>query len=107
MNRTAGMLLSALLPINGLHAQEAGDLRAGLSLAREVCSSCHAVLAGEAGSPDREAPTFEQISRVPGMTAMALRVALQTSHATMPNIMLEPDELRDVVAYIVSLQSRR
>jgi hypothetical protein len=41
------------------------------------------------------------------MTAMALRVALQTSHAMMPNIMLEPDELRDVIAYIVSLQSRR
>ncbi|WP_262266435.1 hypothetical protein [Microvirga yunnanensis] len=40
------------------------------------------------------------------MTTTALTVALRTSHETMPNIMLEPTELRDVTAYITSLQSR-
>jgi mono/diheme cytochrome c family protein len=89
-----------------LHAQEAEDPQAGLRLAREVCAACHAVLKGEMDSPRRQAPSFERIANVPGMTTTALTVALRTSHKTMPNIMLEPKELRDVTAYITSLQSR-
>jgi len=101
------LLLPVLLLPNYSIAQEAGDPTTGLSLAREVCAACHAVLPGESDSPNRKAPSFEQISLVPGMTAAAVSVALQTSHKTMPNVMLEPDELRNVAAYIVSLQSRR
>jgi mono/diheme cytochrome c family protein len=87
-------------------AQELGDPEAGLALAREVCSSCHAILAGQTRSPNSLAPSFEQIAKVPGMTPLALRVSLQTSHKTMPNIMLEQKELRDVIAYITGLQVR-
>ena len=32
---------------------------------------------------------------------MALSAALNTSHATMPNIVLEPDERADIVTYIL------
>jgi len=38
------------------------------------------------------------------MTGTALYIALQTPHKTMPNLMLEADELRDISAYILSLQ---
>jgi hypothetical protein len=38
------------------------------------------------------------------MTAIALSAALQTSHASMPNIMLEADERADIIAYIISLK---
>jgi hypothetical protein len=38
------------------------------------------------------------------MTAIALSVALQRSHRTMPNINLNADELRAIVSYILSLQ---
>jgi predicted DNA-binding transcriptional regulator YafY len=38
------------------------------------------------------------------MTATALYVTLQTSHRIMPNLMFEPDELRDIVVYILSLK---
>jgi hypothetical protein len=46
------------------------------------------------------------IATVPGMTAAALLAALQTSHRerTMPNLILPPNELRDVVAYVLSLK---
>ena len=87
-----------------LSAQEAGDPRAGLRLARDVCAACHAVEAGQNRSPRAQAPTFTRIALIPGMTTTALTVALRTSHKTMPNIMLEPRELRDVTAYITSLQ---
>ena len=107
MSRFASLLfLFVLLASTPLQAQEAGDPRAGLSLAREVCAMCHAVSGGQTLSPDPEAPTFGQIARVPGMTPPALTVALQTSHKTMPNIMLKPDELRNIAAYITSLQDR-
>jgi mono/diheme cytochrome c family protein len=87
-------------------AQDA-DLRAGLNTAREVCGACHAVLAGETQSPHRQAPSFERIARTPGMTSTALTVALRTSHQTMPNLMFEDAELRDVIAYILSLDHGR
>jgi mono/diheme cytochrome c family protein len=106
LRRTRGLLALALLWTSRLHAQEIGDAKAGLSVARQVCAPCHAVLAGETNSPNRQAPSFEQMARVPGMTVTALTVILQTSHATMPNIMLEPDELRDISTYIVSLGNR-
>jgi hypothetical protein len=38
------------------------------------------------------------------MTSIALSAALNTSHRTMPNIMLQPDEQADVIAYILTLK---
>ena len=36
---------------------------------------------------------------------MALNVSLLSSHRSMPNIVLDPQERADVVAYILSLKS--
>src|SRR3954469_11495212 len=96
------ILVSALASLHA-QAQEAGDPRAGLALAREVCASCHAILAGETQSPNARAPSFEAIAHTPGMTGTALSVALRTSHETMPNLMFEADELQNLIAYILSL----
>jgi hypothetical protein len=38
------------------------------------------------------------------MTATALAAALRTSHQTMPNVILQPDELGNIVAHILSLR---
>jgi hypothetical protein len=38
------------------------------------------------------------------MTSIALSAALNTSHRSMPNIMLSPDERADIIAYILSLK---
>jgi mono/diheme cytochrome c family protein len=79
------------------------DIEAGAAYAKKVCAACHAVLANEQISPLPQAPTFQSVADTPGMTEMALTVWLQSSHPTMPNIVLEPDDLRNVVAYIRSL----
>lgn len=105
MSRAGSILVLFLVAGKGLHAQEA-DPGAGLRIAREVCGSCHAVEPGQGRSPRRQAPPFDRIARVPGMTATALTVALRTSHETMPNIMLADRELRDVTAYITGLRQR-
>jgi hypothetical protein len=38
------------------------------------------------------------------MTSIALSAALLMSHRLMPNIVLQADERRDVIAYILSLK---
>jgi hypothetical protein len=38
------------------------------------------------------------------MTAMALSAALQSSHRSMPNVMLDSNQLSSIVAYILSLR---
>ena len=85
-------------------AQEIGSATQGLALAQQVCTRCHAVQKGENQSPNDGAPAFQTIASVPGMTATALSAALHTSHQTMPNLVLDPDELADIVAYILSLK---
>jgi mono/diheme cytochrome c family protein len=85
-------------------AQERSNPQAGHALARRICSECHAVEARQARSPNRAAPTFKTIADVPGMSPIALSVALQRSHENMPNIILDEKDLRDVVAYILSLR---
>ena len=89
---------------SGAAAQNA-DIEAGAAYAEQVCAACHAVLAGETYSPLPEATPFQTVANAPGMTEMALTVWLQTSHPTMPNIILEQDDLRNVVAYIRSLKT--
>ena len=48
---------------------------------------------------------LEDVANTSGVTATALRVWLQSSHPTMPNIILEPNDLSNVVAYILSLKN--
>ena len=85
-------------------AQDIGHPERGLALARQACSECHAIEKAQARSPNAAAPRFESIANIPGMTAIALSVALQTSHRTMPNVILNADELSDIIAYILSLK---
>ena len=50
--------------------------------------------------PSRPRPTRR------GMTATALNVWLQTSHPTMPNIVLTETNRDNVIAYITSLKRK-
>ena len=83
---------------------QAQDIQQGRQLALDVCAACHAVLAGQAQSPNAEAPSFEAVAATPGMTAAALNVWLTAQdHPTMPNIILSQTDVQDVSAYILSL----
>jgi hypothetical protein len=52
-------------------------------------------------------PNFQDIANTSGMTATALRVFLTTSHPKMPNLIHTPEQLSDVIAYILSLRESR
>ena len=105
--KLAGHLVSAIAATATLLSAamaKAQDAAQGLALAKQVCAVCHAVDRTQARSPNGAAPRFEDIANIPGMTATALIVALQTPHRSMPNLILQPDEMRDVAAYILSLK---
>jgi mono/diheme cytochrome c family protein len=100
------MLATALLGGASSAIAQEGDVAAGQAYAKQICAECHAVLPNEQISPLPQAPTFQNVANMRGMTEMALTVWLQSSHPTMPNIVLKPDDLRDVIAYITSLKTK-
>ena len=105
--RHSVLVLLGSMTMASAFAQTGGETQAGRRLAEEVCAQCHAVRPGEATSPRRSAPSFQRIADTPGMTATALTVALRTSHRTMPNIMLDPKETREIIAYLTGMARSR
>lgn len=92
-------------------AQDAGDAREGLRFAERMCAECHAVSVRQARSPVPDAPPFKAIANTPGMTGTALVVWFRTSHPllpkTMPNLVIDDDDMDNVIAYILSLRDKR
>ena len=104
--RSAGVAAAlTLLAAASAGAQDSGDAFRGAEFAARSCRGCHGVQKDEA-SGNSSAPPFSVIANVEGMTAAALTVTLRTSHRSMPNIILTPDESADVIAYILTLRSR-
>jgi mono/diheme cytochrome c family protein len=89
----------ALLAIPNAQAQQVGDADAGKRLVDAACAGCH--------SPSvrpKRAPDFAAIAAMPSTTALSLGVFMRTSHPTMPNVVLTPAELDDVIGFILSLR---
>ena len=85
-------------------AAQVGSAQQGFKLARETCAQCHLVDKVAGRSTDANAPTFEAIANTPGLSSAALAAALQTSHRTMPNVVIKGDDINDIIAYILSLK---
>jgi mono/diheme cytochrome c family protein len=79
------------------------DPSVGRHLAETVCSTCHQISATSPPGKNPAAPSFVDISRMPSMSELAIKVFLRTSHPTMPNFILSPEEIDSVTAYILSL----
>jgi mono/diheme cytochrome c family protein len=83
---------------------QTGDPKSGAAYAKQVCAKCHAI--DRTGiSPEPTAPSFKDVANTPGMTGTALTVWLTTSHPTMPNIIVEPHDMDNVIAFILSLKN--
>lgn len=76
----------------------------GLAYARSVCADCHAVEPGQMDSPVRDAPAFEVVANLPGITPTALNAWLYAPHPSMPNITVAPSDRDDVAAYLNALR---
>jgi mono/diheme cytochrome c family protein len=103
-----GFLMSAQTAF-GVTASSAQsvDPSVGRHLAETVCSACHQISATSPNpGPSSGAPSFVAISRMPSMSELAIKVFLRTSHPTMPNFILSPEEIDSVTAYILSLAQK-
>ena len=100
------LLLSVALAVttSARAAEDVGDPQAGFEYAKEVCSGCHGISAEK--SPMPKATRFREVADRPGITGTALRVWMETSHPTMPNIIIEKQDMLNVIAYMLSLKGR-
>jgi mono/diheme cytochrome c family protein len=85
-------------------AEDVGDPQAGFEYAQNYCSGCHGISAENSSVP--KATRFREVADRPGMTGTALRVWIETFHPTMPNIVVEKQDMLNAVAYILSLKGR-
>ncbi len=81
-----------------------GDPIAGRQLAENICSACHVIAPGQVSTTDVDAPAFPDLANTPRVTALSLRVFLQSPHERMPDLHLDRDETDNIIAYILSLE---
>jgi mono/diheme cytochrome c family protein len=106
MRFTHTLAIASLLSLPGAAAaQDLGNAALGKEYAERVCVECHDVAAGGEISPNPDAPSFQSVADTTGMSARALAVWLQSSHPTMPNLIIKPDDMDNVIAYIMSLRT--
>jgi mono/diheme cytochrome c family protein len=98
-----GLALAALFFIRLHNASGAtppsDSASAGHRLAEAWCKDCHATAGAASGPPD-----FTAVANQPSSTALSLKVFLQTSHRSMPNLVMTPGQADDLVNYILSLK---
>jgi mono/diheme cytochrome c family protein len=87
----------------------------GREIAVNVCASCHVVGERDASRPilNPPAPSFAEIANRPESKSDALRHFVTTTHwdektlpLTMPNPALTAEQVRDVVAYLLSQRAK-
>jgi cytochrome c1 len=91
----------------------AGDAEAGRALALQACTGCHVVQQDQRFKPvftgPPHPPDFKDIANAPHVTAASLQHHLKTlptvpQQPSMANPDLTSKELRDVVAFILTLR---
>ena len=81
-----------------------GDPRRGHELAARLCVNCHVIGTETSGPVRADVPTFPMIGNRPGVTAEHLAGKIIIPHPAMPGVPLTSAEIRDIVAYIMSLK---
>jgi hypothetical protein len=98
------VLASAVFFCTNAYAVELGSKDAGHDYAQRICFACHDIEKGDIGLFNA-VPSFQKIADTQGMSPLALRVWLQTSHPNMPDLIITPDDMDNVIAYIMSLKT--
>ena len=117
-----GRITSALLAALGVYAgfalatdaSVAKDVQEGHRLAIIICANCHVAASGQPYEPILRppAPSFESIAQRSATNADALQKYLTTLHREvahpedMPNPQLPDYQIKQVVAYLLSLRKQ-
>lgn len=84
---------------------EAGDAVKGLELAKQNCARCHDISKGAAFK--MRPPSFQSIAIYRREDDIWARILSPSPHSGMPDTqwMLTPEQMQDLLAYIVSLDT--
>lgn len=77
----------------------------GQVLASRLCVSCHDIERAPSASLRTDILTFRAIANQPGANAVQMAGRIIIPHPAMPNVALTAAEIRDIVAYIMSLKA--
>ena len=79
----------------------AEDKRLGEDLAKRLCARCHAIDNASA-SPSEKAPPFRVITNRYSVWSLqeALAEGIVTGHAEMPEFVLNPDEINNLLTFM-------
>lgn len=105
--RGAFGLVAGFMLAGSAQAQELGDADKGFTYALRMCGDCHAVRPTQQTSPVEKATPFRIVANTRGMTGTAVAVWLRTPHPTMPNLIVPPDDMENIIAYILSLREKK
>lgn len=104
------LLLLLLLGISGSFAEDAAIdpfTKQGESLARGMCSECHAIARSDQ-SPHPRAPLFRDLGRRLDLDSFTdrLRDQLMVDHPDMPSFRFTREDARAFVYYLRSIQAQ-
>lgn len=99
-----GQVLTTAVASPAVSADPAGR---GRALVQARCATCHAVEA-TGDSPAASAPPLRMLSqRYPVANLQeAFAEGISTGHPQMPQIVLQADQVRDLITYLESIQTR-
>jgi cytochrome c len=80
------------------------DPKRGHELAQKLCAGCHLIAPAATAATNPDVPSFASIARRQGNTAERLAGRIIVPHPPMPDTHLTVAELRDIVAYVLSLK---
>ena len=101
-----GVLGGLVLTPANAGAEPSGDPSRGHDIARQSCSSCHLVDLEQRGPVPDGIPSFMALAARPGETENDLLGSLiNPPHPQMPSTPLDRQQMRDTVAYILSLRA--
>jgi mono/diheme cytochrome c family protein len=103
------LALSLALPVAAALAQapeRPGDAGRGGQIAQERCASCHVVAPGQPTPANAAPPNFADLAKEEDGNDLKILEALEEArHPAIPGGALQRQDLRDVVAYIRTLDT--
>jgi cytochrome c len=104
--RLGTFLMAALLTSPALAQSGLTDPSKGKELADSLCSICHNVGPAPGISAASEVPSFYSIANRPEQSPDRLAGAIIFPHPEMPKVSFSNRELKDIIAYIMSLKAK-
>ena len=105
-NRLSVSWLIAAGACPALAQQGSADLTRGQELAANMCSFCHDVTRDQSGQTLDETPSFVKIASKPYQSPEAVAESIIFPHPDMPKVSFTATDLRDIIAYIMSLKTK-